>query len=311
MIKSLLEAQITDGLPRILREQPWVKALSLAAAELHRKTMAYIDRSQIYMDIDTVDEDVLDVLAVNWKIEWYDTEYDIEQKRRIVKTALNIRRTMGTVAAVKAQADAIYPGSTLEEWFDFGGQPGTFRMTVDVATTGPGNTIDIFGTAEIERRLTMAKRYSSHMESMSYQIKHRIEVGAGVSMWAAKPPLCGKIFCGTYPEISTLGWGEKETITLAALAETFLVSPELCGTLPEPSQLGYSTHGTIRCMGTKAEAFIVETEESGTKKTGTIPQTAVVGQSVNVELHTGKETAVKVYVGVPSTSGVAYCGTMP
>lgn len=169
MIKSLLEAQITDGLPRILREQPWVKALSLAAAELHRKTMAYIDRSQIYMDIDTVDEDVLDVLAVNWKIEWYDTEYDIEQKRRIVKTALNIRRTMGTVAAVKAQADAIYPGSTLEEWFDFGGQPGTFRMTVDVATTGPGNTIDIFGTAEIERRLTMAKRYSSHMESMSYQ----------------------------------------------------------------------------------------------------------------------------------------------
>lgn len=130
-------------------------------------------------------------------------------------------------------------------------------------------------------------------------------------MWAAKPPLCGKIFCGTYPEISTLGWGEKETITLAALAETFLVSPELSGTLPEPSQLGYSTHGTIRCMGTKAEAFIVETEESGTKKTGTIPQTAVVGQSVNVELHTGKETAVKVYVGVPSTSGVAYCGTMP
>ena len=35
MIKSLRDAQITDGLPRIVREQPWVKALSMAAAVLH------------------------------------------------------------------------------------------------------------------------------------------------------------------------------------------------------------------------------------------------------------------------------------
>ena len=30
MIKSLRDAQIIDGLPRIVREQPWVKALSMA-----------------------------------------------------------------------------------------------------------------------------------------------------------------------------------------------------------------------------------------------------------------------------------------
>lgn len=198
-------------------------------------------------------EEVLDALAVNWKIDWYDTGYDIDQKRRIVKTALNIRRTMGTVSAVKAQADAIYPGSTLEEWFDFNGQPGTFRMTVDVTTTGPGNTLDVFGTAEIERRLTMAKRYSSHLESMSYQIMHGIKVGAGVSMWAATPPLCGTIFCGTYPDISTLGWSEKEAITLAALAEAFLASPELCGTIPEATTLGYSVYEAILYAGAVAE----------------------------------------------------------
>ena len=31
MIKGLKDAQITDGLPRVLAEQPWVRALSLAA----------------------------------------------------------------------------------------------------------------------------------------------------------------------------------------------------------------------------------------------------------------------------------------
>ena len=43
MIKSLLDAEIRDGTPRILGEQPWVKALSLAVLELHRRTMGYID----------------------------------------------------------------------------------------------------------------------------------------------------------------------------------------------------------------------------------------------------------------------------
>ncbi len=168
MIKSLRDAQITDGLPRILREQPWVKALSLATAELHKKTMDYIDSSQIYTAIDLVAEDVLDALAVNWKIDWYDTAYDIEQKRRIVKTALNIRRTMGTVGAAKAQADAIYPGTTLEEWFDYGGTHGKFRLRVNIVTVEEQEKFAMMSLAEIERRLAAAKRFSSHLEEVEY-----------------------------------------------------------------------------------------------------------------------------------------------
>ena len=64
MIKGLKDAQIADGLPHVLAEQPWVRALSLAMLELHRKTMDYIDASQIYTAIDTVAEEVLDALAV-------------------------------------------------------------------------------------------------------------------------------------------------------------------------------------------------------------------------------------------------------
>lgn len=168
MIKSLYHAQIADGVPRVLREQPWVKALSLAVWELHKQTMEYIDGSQIYTAIDTVGEEVLDALAVNWKIDWYDTDYDIGQKRRIVKTALNIRRTMGTVAAVKAQADAIYPGSTLEEWFQYGGEPGYFRLRVNIMTVEEQEKFAAMSLREIERRLAAAKRFSAHLEEVEY-----------------------------------------------------------------------------------------------------------------------------------------------
>lgn len=168
MIKSLRDAQIADGLPHVLREQPWVMALSLAAAELHKRTMDYIDGSQIYTAIDTAAEAVLDALAVCWKIDWYDTRYDIDKKRRIVKTALTIRQTMGTVGAVRKQADAIYPGTVLEEWFQYGGTHGRFRLRVNVVTVEEQEQLHMMSLAEIERRLAAAKRFSAHLEEVEY-----------------------------------------------------------------------------------------------------------------------------------------------
>lgn len=109
MIKSLTDARITDGLPRIVSGQDWVIALSEALGSLHKKTLDYADASQIYTALDTVSEDILDVLAVNWKIDWYDTGFTVEQKRRIVKACIEARRLMGTVRAVRLQAQAIYP----------------------------------------------------------------------------------------------------------------------------------------------------------------------------------------------------------
>ena len=168
MIKSLLDAELRDGMPRVLQKQPWVEALSRAVLDLHRQTMGFIDGSQIYTAIDTVSEAVLDALAVSWKIDWYDPEYDLEQKRRIVQTALTIRRTMGTAAAVKAQADAIYPGSTVEEWYEYGGKPGYFRLRVNIMTVEEQEKFAAMSMAEVERRLAAAKRFSSHLEEVEY-----------------------------------------------------------------------------------------------------------------------------------------------
>ena len=168
MIKSLKDARIVDGLPRILAKQPWVRALSEAMGVVHEMTMVFAENSQIYTDIDHVTEDVLNALAVNWKIDWYDTGYNIEQKRRIIKTALTVRRTMGTVAAVKAQADAIYPGTILEEWFEYGGEPGNFRLRVGVTTVEEKEKFSALSVAEIEHRLAGAKRFSAHLQGVEY-----------------------------------------------------------------------------------------------------------------------------------------------
>lgn len=239
MIKSLKDARIVDGLPRILAKQPWVRALSDAMGVVHEMTMAFADASQIYTDIDHAAESVLDALAANWKIDWYDTGYSIDQKRRIVKTALTVRRTMGTVAAVKAQADAIYPGTTLEEWFEWGGEPGTFRLHVDVTATDTQHPIAFYTKDEIEKRLATAKRFSAQLESMSYQVARGIELDATVTAWAATPAVCGMALCGTVPEIATVGHAIEEALhsggpeAITAYAVTPPASGAIrCGTAP-------------------------------------------------------------------------------
>lgn len=136
MIKSLRQARITDGLPRVLARQEWVIALSEALGLALGKTLDYTDESQIYTRLDTAPETVLDVLAVDWKIDWYDTELTVEQKRRIVKTALTVRRLMGTAAAVKLQVHAIYPEATVTEWFQYDGRPGCFRVSLPLPKEG-------------------------------------------------------------------------------------------------------------------------------------------------------------------------------
>ena len=168
MIKSLLDARIADGVPQVVAAQDWVRAMADALGIIHRKTLDFADKSQIYTALDDVPEVILDTLAVNWKIDWYDTEYSTEQKRRIIKSALTVRRLMGTVRAVKLQVEAIYPGTTLQEWFEYGGTPGCFRLDVNLTDESIIPPVVMQSPAEIEKKIVTAKRWSAHLEGVDY-----------------------------------------------------------------------------------------------------------------------------------------------
>ena len=108
---NLRDARITDGLPRIVAAQPWAQVLSAVYGELQDRMFEYLDAGTTFSEVDTCNEGVLDQMAVYLKIEWYDPNADLETKRRIVQTAIEIQRYAGTVKAVREQASAVYPDS--------------------------------------------------------------------------------------------------------------------------------------------------------------------------------------------------------
>ncbi len=164
---ELHEVGLIEGLPPDVVKEPWVQILDAVFRERRKKELEAAERLKIYTDIDRADEAVLDILAVQFRVDWYDTSYPIETKRRIIKTALEVRRYCGTEWAVQKALSSIYPNVKISEWYDYGGRPGYWRMNVDITDDG----VIYYTPEEIEKRLGYARRCTAHLEHIIYTIE--------------------------------------------------------------------------------------------------------------------------------------------
>jgi phage tail P2-like protein len=133
---SLLELQTES-----MKKDPTTIAMCAALEPLLKQIANDIDKTIIIGDIDNVSEAVLDELAWQWHVDFY--EGTAEQKRQLVKNALIIHLTKGTPFAVETLIATIFGQGRVEEWFEYSGQPYHFRVIVD-NTSATGEQADKF-----------------------------------------------------------------------------------------------------------------------------------------------------------------------
>ncbi len=131
---GLTKENLVVTLPPALRTDPSVVALAEALSELLAARPAEIERLRIYPAIDTLEEPLLDILARDFKVDWWDPEYSLEEKRRTLKDSWRVHRLLGTRAAVETAISAIYPHTQVLEWFEYGGEPYHFRLDIDITS---------------------------------------------------------------------------------------------------------------------------------------------------------------------------------
>ena len=261
MTDELRMTGLLAGLPPIPADTPWVKVLEKVYVQMQLKTLAYADKLRIYTHLDDVSEEVLDVLAVQFKVDWYDQSWKVETKRSVIKTSLEVRRFYGTGWATEKAIATVYPGSKIVEWYNYKGArgtPGHFVVECDISSDR--EQLDV---AELERVVNIYKRMTAHLDTVHCIVRHTIELGHETKMWLAYPPLCGTIRCGTWWMPSTLGWSECHKMDMAEQADCYEVSPELAGTLPEAATHGYTVRGAALCGG-DAKSYAINPELTGT-----------------------------------------------
>ena len=120
---DIYSVDFTRSLPPTLKDDPEINALGRAIAEQLQITARQIRQNIIYARIDELDEQTLDILAYDLHVDWYDHSYPIEVKRQTIKDSVKIHRRLGTKYAVETALGAVFPGTRVEEWFEYDGEP--------------------------------------------------------------------------------------------------------------------------------------------------------------------------------------------
>ena len=161
---GITKENLLAALPQALQRDPSVSALAEGIAEVLAERPAEIDRLRIYPAIDRLDERLLDILAQDFKVDWWDPNYSLEEKRRTLRDHWRVHKSLGTPAAVVTAISAIYQGTTLEEWFQYDGEPYHFRLNIDLT----GDQGDPERMQRVLERLEYYKSLRSHLDSVDY-----------------------------------------------------------------------------------------------------------------------------------------------
>lgn len=128
MINGITKANLIHTAPAVLANDANMEPLVETLADALARLAAKLDMATLFPNIDSLPEALLDILAADLNVYWYDYDWDITQKRESLKKAGYVHRHMGTRSAVVSALTAAYPATILQEWFEYGGEPFHFRI---------------------------------------------------------------------------------------------------------------------------------------------------------------------------------------
>ncbi len=162
---KLKDCQIEKLLPLFMRKEKDDLAI---ARNLDPVIRMFGEKVEICSDwgyIDVLPEEFIDALAWELDVDWYNPKADrpLSVKRELVKNADEVHRHLGTKAAVESVATDIFGSGHVEEWFEFGGTPGTFKLW-----TGQILTSDT--VARFMKTVSQVKNARSHLVEVTCRI---------------------------------------------------------------------------------------------------------------------------------------------
>ena len=215
---GLTRENLVATLPPALQKDPSAVALAEAMADLLARRPEEIEQLRIYPVIDRLDERLLDILAYDFKVDWWDADYSLEEKRRTLKDSWRVHKLLGTKAAVEMAISAIYPRTTVLEWWEYGGEPYHFRLDINITN----DSIDSDKQRRVLERLNYYKSLRSHNDGVTYFVEAQPAIAKAVSTVAAPARMDAVVVSGMVTaylsELSPEMFGfERSTVTFLAV----------------------------------------------------------------------------------------------
>ena len=195
------DIKLIDLVPEGLRSDPEVINICGAIQPEIDILNAKVDSVKVLTNLDDqTNEDALDHLAWHFGLsdaEGWGLASTLPQKRSLVKKSLVLHMTKGTPHAVSSALASLDIDTEIIEWFDFGGDPGTFKVkVVDNSDRG----VDTSKMDQIAAVIDAFKPVKAH-----YTIDFLLGLTAAVPMIGSAVKLIERI--EVFPEIYTFRAG--------------------------------------------------------------------------------------------------------
>ena len=173
---KLTNLEFMKLLPQFMQNDSAVRGLAAGIDSIIPQLAAEIEKLSTWDCIDELSEAELDDLAWELNIQWYDTGASMDVKRNLVRGSDAVHKKLGTKWAVENVINTYFGDGYIEEWFQYGGDPGCFR----VYSSNPSLNESKF--AEFISILNKVKRASAQLDGVFINLSGQMNLYAGAAI---------------------------------------------------------------------------------------------------------------------------------
>lgn len=171
---------LVDILPHSIKQAPTVEGTAKAIHDEYKMLWDEVCTVLHYPRLNELPHAVLDLLAWQFHVDFYDQLLSISQKRNLVLQSIAWHRMKGTPLAVERMVEAVYASGKVLEWYEYGGEPYHFKVVVQSEPIQDAAVLDLLTAA-----INEVKNVRSWLDPIEFTagLKREIYVGAAVGTY--------------------------------------------------------------------------------------------------------------------------------
>ena len=132
MSKGYTAENFLAQFPEALNGSRGIRAIASIVAEELMELYKQTELVTLFSRIDELDGTILDTLAYDFKIDWWDADAEIDIKRKVLKSCFAVHRKLGTAGALRQALSDEYESARVLEWFEYSGQPYHYKLELGI-----------------------------------------------------------------------------------------------------------------------------------------------------------------------------------
>ncbi len=172
---KLKDALLSDIAPHSLLGTDDMEAYSRTLRDAVRLVLDMSEKTMVYYNFDSLSEKITDLMASEWRTQFYDGTLELAKKKELVKNTLQWYLSAGTDKAVNSLLETLFGNGKIIPWYEYGGQPYHAKISANIEYSE--GIMEKFDTL-----LRKVKKTSTILDEIEMENQIKTGIHTGISM---------------------------------------------------------------------------------------------------------------------------------